>query len=268
MIKRMVMILLWGLSIPAVAAESGVADVAPWVEAPDEPTVSLPTLPAIDSSVESAAPVTDSNALIRAIQQQNADALREAIRAGADVNRQTADGSYPIIVAAVHGTADIMKILTAYGADVRVRDAQDRSALHYAAMTGDMEKAKLMVAMRAPANLPDNDGITPLFYAYLNKHLDVADLLLSEAGASVNALDGNGTMLAVYALSEQPSVDVFQHMLDAGLNIFRRDASGYNLVEIAAKMEKEAVAELLQQAYDERLRQFQQQQQKQELPPE
>lgn len=266
MMRGVVFIIIMALWAPARAADGSAGQTPQPVPAGQE--TALPEVPEIDATAESARAVTDTNRLITEIKDRDEDAVRAAIQAGADINRQTTDGSYPIIVAAVHGTAEIMKILTAYGVDVSATDTMGRNALHYAAMMGDTEKAALMVAMRAPANVPDNDGITPLFYAYLNEHLEVADLLLSETGASVNALDDNGTMLAVYVLSEQPSVAVFKHMLEAGLNIFRRDSSGFNLVETAARMEKEAVAELLQAAYDERLKEFQEQQQEQESPSE
>jgi ankyrin repeat protein len=218
----------------------------------------------VDASMDAAPKVTDTDPLITAITANDADAVRKAIADGANVNRNTKDNSYPIIVASVHSTADIMKILTAHGVNVSVTDGQGRNAMHYAAMQGDLEKTKLMYAMRAPVNAVDANGITPLFYAYINNNLEIADFLTGEPKANVNQIDAKGSMLAVQVLAQQDNPAVITHMLDKGLNLFRRDAAGRNLVDVAEKMGKESVANTLQSAYDQRLKQYLEEQKKQQ----
>lgn len=216
----------------------------------------LPELPEVDASADAAEEVKDTDPLIEALMARDADALRKAIADGSDINRKTDDGSYPIIVAAVHSTADLMKIMTAYGVNPHVTDKMNRNSMHYAAILGDVEKAKLLFALRVEVNKVDEEGMPPLYYAYLNRHIPVADFLVKEAGADINRLDENGNMLALHVLKMEDNDKLVDHMIASGVSLFRRDVHGRTLVDLAKKMENEALATKLQKAYDEQLKQF------------
>lgn len=93
----------------------------------------------------------------------DATAVRAAIQAGADVNALGADGSPPLVFAAVNANPEFTVALLDGGADV---DAPSQSngatALHAAAFLGNAEVARLLLEKGADAHAMTNDGMTAM----------------------------------------------------------------------------------------------------------
>ena len=254
---------LWTLGVlcvpaPVLAAAPPQAEGAPVSESTATPDFlkkkKKRKLP--DYSAKNGHVFTDGSVLVKAILAADAAAVRKAIAGGADVNAPTADASYPIIVATQKATVDVMKVLTAHGAQVNVADRFGRGGLHYAAVMGDAEKIKLLVALKAPINALDARQISPLYYAYLNKQIDAAKLMTETLGADVNQADKDGVLLAFKVAEYKDRPDVVQAMIDAGVNLFKRNAKEHTLFQRAGMMGNKQMEERLKTAYEQQIKAY------------
>ena len=101
-----------------------------------------------------------------------AEDVREALRAGADVDAQTESGSTALMFTAQHEGehgAGMMRLLLDAGADVHKQDEErGATALMVAAQHGGEHAAgmmRLLVDARADANKQSEEGWTALMYA-------------------------------------------------------------------------------------------------------
>ena len=74
--------------------------------------------------------------------------IRMLLKAGAEVNRKTADGETALMRAARSGSAAGVRVLLEHGADVTVHDPSGRSVLQIAEMREDDEGQAIACAMR------------------------------------------------------------------------------------------------------------------------
>ncbi|WP_165069290.1 ankyrin repeat domain-containing protein [Paludisphaera rhizosphaerae] len=171
--------------------------------------------------------------LRRAVEAGDANAIREALASGADVNARLAGRKTPLIASAEKGNVAVVETLLAAGADPNVRDADDVTALVMA-----IEEAKspevVRLLLRAGAD-PDagcrhhsgKERETPLMIAIGEANDETADrsLLeivraLIEAGAAVDLEGGHGCRPLWYALDvDQP--EIADMLVEAGAG--RRD---------------------------------------------
>ncbi|CAM9680132.1 unnamed protein product [Ectocarpus fasciculatus] len=117
------------------------------------------------------------------------DALRELIKAGADLNVTNSQGCTPLMMACrvdKEGAerVELARELLKAGVDTTLLDADGRAALHYAAYSGNeaLTQALLSQGSLSTLNLPTKDGKTPLVVAVEFVHCGVVSLLLA-AGA-------------------------------------------------------------------------------------
>ena len=93
----------------------------------------------------------------------DAAAVHAAIQGGADVNAMGADGSPPLVWAAVNANPEFAAALLAAGADVDAPSQSNGStALHAAAFLGNAEVARLLLEKGADAHAMTNDGMTAM----------------------------------------------------------------------------------------------------------
>ncbi|CAM9154744.1 unnamed protein product [Ectocarpus sp. 12 AP-2014] len=126
------------------------------------------------------------------------DALRELIKAGADLNVRNCQGCTPLMMACrvdKEGAerVELARELLKAGVDTTLVDADGRAALHYAAYSGNeaLIQALLSKGSLSTLNLATQDGKTALCVAVEFVHCGVVSLLLS-AGASQRGLpEGN-----------------------------------------------------------------------------
>jgi len=146
----------------------------------------------------------------RAIKGNDEDALRDAIRRGADVNGMLpcknkitgTRGLFPLLsLAASKGLAGMCEILLAEGADANIRATTNGAlALHDAALTGNVACTRLLLRAGADVNARANDGLTALHYASDKGHVDAVKLLIVAAGANLEARSRQGSTPLRFAI--------------------------------------------------------------------
>jgi len=138
----------------------------------------------------------------RAIVANDEDALRDAIRRGADVNGMVpchnestgTSGHFPLLcLAASEALAGMCEILLTEGADVNIPSTIDgASALYMAASRGFTPSVRLLLRASADVNAQSDNGFTALHAASNDGRIDAVNLLIA-AGANLEARTRKGT---------------------------------------------------------------------------
>jgi hypothetical protein len=120
--------------------------------------------------------------LLKAATGGDANAVRDALKRGADINGRTTGGNNALALAAAGGHLDAVKELIKAGADINDGGRRFRP-LNGAAHSGHLQVVKFLVEAGAEVNLPDPDSAdNALYFARVNNKSDVAKYLKS-AGA-------------------------------------------------------------------------------------
>jgi uncharacterized protein len=80
-------------------------------------------------------------------------------------DRNSHDGSTPLLAAAAKDSVEVARFLIDHGADVNARNLEGVTPLHQAAYGGSENVAKLLIAKGADVNAIDLKGRTPLHLA-------------------------------------------------------------------------------------------------------
>jgi uncharacterized protein len=114
------------------------------------------------------------------------------VKGGADIDERDADGSTPLIIAALSGKTALVNTLLMLGADVKVRNDRGMTALHAAAFSGDLESLKWLQAAGADLNDAANKfGVTPLIVAAEDDRRAVVSYLIAY-GADLEITERHG----------------------------------------------------------------------------
>ncbi len=151
--------------------------------------------------------------LLGAIRRGDLALLESQLREGTPPNVHTAEGTTPLMLAALYGTPEMVKLLLDHGADPNAVDKRGASALLFA--VGDARKVEALLARGANVNARTSTGNTPLIAAAAyTDNLGVVKLLLDKGAdlQSVNENNVSALAAAVYA-SDAKSVKFF---LDQG----------------------------------------------------
>ena len=189
--------------------------------------------------------------------------LARLVDAGADVDRATADGLTPLVLATLLGNVAAARILIEAGADVskvnlvqaelvRVGNADvtdvvgtDASVtpLHLAAAVGDEAMIEVLLGAGAKVDTRVGAGITPLIRAARGGHPQAVVLLL-EHGAAPNRAAFDATT-AVSEAVEEGHRDVLRVLLSRGANAEPRNRDGETPLMRAVEKNDTGAAELL-----------------------
>ena len=127
--------------------------------------------------------------LLQASANNDLDAARKALEAGADVNwHQGGTGKTALHVAVARRMSALLLVA---GAEVNARDAHGVTPLHQAAAINSIDILALLLEYDAGVDAQDDSGATPLHFAALANATATAAILL-EVGADVNARDHSG----------------------------------------------------------------------------
>jgi ankyrin repeat protein len=140
--------------------------------------------------------------LHRACEKGKTRTVEALLKAGADCNEMTDNGSTPLLIAVKLGQFEVVKILLQFSEVVATMDSffvktdeRKRSAFHLAVNSGKMPIIAAMLEKGANVNSRDATEKTPLLAAIENGNLDLVRLL-AEAGADLNKSCGShGTPL-------------------------------------------------------------------------
>ncbi|KAK3324064.1 ankyrin repeat-containing domain protein [Cercophora scortea] len=162
----------------------------------------------------------------------------------ADVNRRSADGMYPLHLAAMSGRPKAARLLIRAGADVDSKEKKGRTPLHWACIHNHFEVAKLLIQAGADIHAGNANKRTPLVSAVMNPR--IVSLLIRH-GADVNKSDFQDCQpLAIAA--HNGALEAVQLLIDSGADINHRDWEGDTALCEAVGMRRHAVvAYLLEQ---------------------
>ncbi|MDF2965973.1 MAG: ankyrin repeat and protein mask-like isoform [Rickettsiaceae bacterium] len=171
----------------------------------------------------------DPLALLKtAINNDDVDALKQAISLGANINQEFIERKYPqdyhlfegpsLHYAAYKGKLDIIKYLIELGMEVDLNTSNEVPPLIYAAAQGHYEIVKFLLDKGANPNYElDVDGANPLSEAAENGHASVVELLL-KAGANANGPLKNSKIPLVLA-AENGHISVVELLIKAGADL-------------------------------------------------
>ena len=142
-------------------------------------------------------------ALLLATHGNNVDAARELIEAGADVNAKDALQDSAYLYAGARGLDEILAMTPAHGADLRSTNRYGGTALIPAAERGHVATVRMLLRAGVAVDHVNRLGWTALQEAILlgdggPRHVQIVQLLL-DAGADPELADGDGVTPLAHA---------------------------------------------------------------------
>ena len=180
--------------------------------------------------------------LAAAVSRQHPEAVAELIRAKADPNGSSPDGT-PLVFPAL-GDVPTLKALLEGGADPNRPGRQGASPLYQAVMEDKPAAVEVLLAYKADVNAGRTDnGYTPLQIAADRAYKPAAELLL-KAGADVNAVNKDGWVALCLAVM-QKHLEMAQLLLAHNADPNARDKDGQTPLYHAVMDGQREMAELL-----------------------
>ena len=102
-----------------------------------------------------------NHSLIRAVTDDDTEAVRALLAAGSDVNKPTNGGQTPLIIAVVFRRIKILSLLLEAGADPQLRDDLGLNAVDWAERKGFAEGVKLLTQNKTAKQEPASDSQKP-----------------------------------------------------------------------------------------------------------
>lgn len=180
-----------------------------------------------------------STALVRAVDNDDIDEVRDLIARGENVNGkdENYDNITPLFVAVENGDREIVRLLLDSGAKVNVRDRNKQTPLMRIDDDASAELVEILVQAGAKLNLSDNEGSTALIYASANAPTEVLAALIN-AGADVNIANKAGETPLMKA-ADKGDIESVRLLLISGANVNARDKEGDNAWDYADEDEIE-----------------------------
>lgn len=124
----------------------------------------------------------DLTTLMLVASVSNVPVVRDLIKRGADLERQTSEGMTALMLAANGGHREVAEALVRGGAAVDARGEKDSTAIMFAAQHGHEAIVRALLQAGADPNARGSHGFTPLGFARRHKRRGVARLLESVGG--------------------------------------------------------------------------------------
>lgn len=151
--------------------------------------------------------------LFQAIENQDLQRVRRALKPGADINCGAPDGSTPLAAAASAGNAAIVQCLIDAGADPNIPDVTGFIPLHDAAIHGNLETMRILLNAGSRIDARDG-GYSPLEAAVDQSQYEAVKLLVESGadtrGLSIDDLLTEAKYLAQFDEDDEPPPGVRQ----------------------------------------------------------
>jgi ankyrin repeat protein len=149
-------------------------------------------------------------------------------------NVLTAEGMYPLHIAASRGDVDMINILLEFNADKEARNRKGKTPLHVAASNDMVGAVQRLLQWKADPNAHDDDGGTPLWYAAGHGTSPNSFALMTSLGADViDQRCADALPTALWAAAAKDQVDTAKALLAAGANANLFDARRSTLLHHA-----------------------------------
>jgi ankyrin repeat protein len=159
------------------------------------------------------------------------------------MNRQSAVGWTPLLIACNRGHMEFVTTLLSNHARVDVFDTEGRSALHLAAERGFLQVCDALLTNKAFINSKSRNGRTALHLAAMNGYSHLVKFLIRDHNAVIDILTlRKQTPLHLSAGNGQ--LDVCKLLLELGASIDATDDLGQKPIHVAAQNNFSEVAKL------------------------
>ncbi|MFD2937910.1 ankyrin repeat domain-containing protein [Spirosoma flavum] len=148
--------------------------------------------------------------------------------------------SFDPVVMAINAQApneSINYLLSQPGNDVNKLTHDSRTYLHWAANRGNVEIMEALIAKGAKATIGDSHGMTPLNFAAAGgqPNTQVYDLCLRSGADLKKDLNHDGANALLVAVANDKDLKLTDYFVSKGLNLKSTDAAGNNAFSYAAK---------------------------------
>jgi ankyrin repeat protein len=169
-----------------------------------------------------------------AAQNPDETVMAHLIATGIDVNATDAQlWSLVHRAAAWNENENILAMLIAAGANVAVRDVDGNTPCHGAALNSNAAAMAMLIPL-CDVNAVNKRGESPCMLAVINNKPTTLQLLIG-AGASVNAVDNDGTSVGAHAV-QQADEKVLELLVNADVDLTTVDLNdGANVLRLAVK---------------------------------
>lgn len=193
-----------------------------------------------------------SSDLLRAAGEGDTDAVRAALRAGADTEVRDDEGRTPLLLAALDDHVAAAKVLVAAGADPDAQDAQDDSAWLVTGVTGSVAMARALIPADPDYALLNRYGGTSLIPAGEHGHAAYVREVLRATDVDVDHVNNLGwtALLEAIILGDggRDHQRVVSLLLDGGAAPGLADRDGVTPLDHAERHGYDEIAKLLREA--------------------
>ncbi|XP_011692189.1 PREDICTED: serine/threonine-protein phosphatase 6 regulatory ankyrin repeat subunit B [Wasmannia auropunctata] len=204
--------------------------------------VSLQTRQAQESAFHHCALVGNNEVLTEMISRISATEVQKAL------NRQSAVGWTPLLIAAHRGHMELVTTLLANHGRVDVFDLEGRFALHLAAEHGYLQVCDTLLANKDFINYKSHVGKTALHLAAMNGYTHLVQFLVQDHRAEIDVLTMK-KQTPLHLAAEAGQLDVCNLLLELGASIGATDDQGQKPIHAAVMNNYIEVAQLFLQRY-------------------
>lgn len=187
-------------------------------------------------------------ALMVAAKHGHIDLVRRLLRAGADVNARSHNGGTALMFAALGASPRTLGLLLSAGAEVNSAGGFDWTALMIATVKGDRVSVERLLDHGAEVNRTDIYGWTPLMRAAFEKRSGVVSALLGSPILDLDARNEVGAT-ALHLAAFSGSVDIVEALVSHGSSTRVEDDEGRTPAEAAKRGGHPALAARLAGVY-------------------
>jgi ankyrin repeat protein len=185
-----------------------------------------------------------ATALHWAVHWNDLETAKVLIAAGAKVDAKNAYAVTPLALACTNADPSMIEIVLAAGADPNATGFGGETPLMIAARTGSAVAVRVLLTFKADVNTKEHSrGQSALMWAVAQGHTDVARLLV-EGGADVNARSTAGFTPMMFA-ARAGSIDVAQMLIGAGARVNDASSDGSSPLQLATVRGHVAAAKFL-----------------------
>ncbi len=187
--------------------------------------------------------------LLAAAAQGDADAVRGALAAGADVEARDPHRRTPLLLASLNDHVAAAEALVAAGADPNAQDDRDDSAWLATGVTGSVEMMRALLPARPDLKLTNRFGGVSVIPASERGHVDYVRAVLRETDIDVDHVNRLGwtALLEAVILGDggRAHQEIVELLITAGATPDLPDGDGVTPLEHAERRGFAEIADLL-----------------------